>query len=133
MVTSFVIRRFVLLACCISLMPLRAAESPSAPDYASVDAILSAHCLDCHASTDPEGKLVLESFETLMKGGEHRSVVGRFFSPELARGAGTGVWIPARLNPRWIRCTACSKMVDSEKAKGTCLCGAALPGPLAYW
>src|SRR5437762_14342110 len=70
MVTSFVIRRFVLLACCISLMPLRAAESPSAPDYSSVDAILSAHCLDCHASTDPEGKLVLESFETLMKGGE---------------------------------------------------------------
>jgi steroid delta-isomerase-like uncharacterized protein len=69
----------------------------------------------------------------LMKGGEHRSAVGRFFSPELARGAGTGVWIPARLNPRWIRCTACSKMVDSEKAKGTCACGAALPGPLVYW
>src|SRR5438552_1507490 len=68
--SSFVIRHFVLLACCTSLMPLRAAESPSAPDYASVDAILSAHCLDCHASTDPEGKLVLESFETLMKGGE---------------------------------------------------------------
>jgi steroid delta-isomerase-like uncharacterized protein len=69
----------------------------------------------------------------LMKGGEHRSVVGRFFGPELARGAGTGVWIPARLNPRWIRCTACSKMVDSEKAQGKCGCGAALPAPLAYW
>ena len=35
-----------------------------------MDTILSAHCLDCHASTDPEGQLVLESFETLMKGGE---------------------------------------------------------------
>lgn len=69
----------------------------------------------------------------LMKGGEHRSSVGRFFSPELSRGAATGVWIPARLNPRWIRCTACSKMVDSEKAGGKCECGAALPPPLAYW
>ena len=70
----------------------------------------------------------------LMKGGEDRSVVGRFFSPELARGAGTGVWIPARLNPRLNPVhVACSKMVDSEKANGTCGCGAALPGPLAYW
>jgi steroid delta-isomerase-like uncharacterized protein len=69
----------------------------------------------------------------LMKGGEHRSAVGRFFSPELARGAATGVWIPARLNPRWLRCTACSKMVDSEKAEGKCGCGAVLPAPLAYW
>jgi hypothetical protein len=70
---------------------------------------------------------------SLMKGGEHRTAVGRFFSPELARGAATGVWVPARLNPRWIRCKTCSQMVDSEKAKGKCACGAALPPPLAYW
>jgi steroid delta-isomerase-like uncharacterized protein len=69
----------------------------------------------------------------LMKGGEHRSAVGRFFGAELARGAATGVWIPARLNPRWIRCATCSKMVDSEKAEGNCPCGAVLPAPLAYW
>jgi steroid delta-isomerase-like uncharacterized protein len=74
-----------------------------------------------------------DAMTPLMKGGEHRSAVGRFFSPELSRGAATGVWIPARLNPRWIRCTACSKMVDSEKTGGKCGCGAALPGPLAYW
>jgi steroid delta-isomerase-like uncharacterized protein len=74
-----------------------------------------------------------DAMAPLMKGGEHRSAVGRFFSPELARGAATGVWIPARLNPRWIRCSACSKMVDSEKAAGKCACGAALPAPLAYW
>ena len=74
-----------------------------------------------------------DAMAPLMKGGEHRSAVGRFFSPELARGAATGVWIPARLNPRWIRCTACSKMADSEKAEGKCACGAALPAPLAYW
>src|SRR5690242_12320264 len=74
-----------------------------------------------------------DAMTPLMKGGEHRSAVGRFFSPELSRGAATGVWIPARLNPRWIRCTACSKMVDSENAAGKCACGAALPAPLAYW
>jgi len=74
-----------------------------------------------------------DAMTPLMKGGEHRSAVGLFFSPELSRGAATGVWIPARLNPRWIRCTACSKMVDSEKTGGKCGCGAALPGPLAYW
>jgi WD40 repeat protein len=42
----------------------------SQPDYASVDAIFSKYCLDCHASKDPEGELVLESFDTVMKGGE---------------------------------------------------------------
>jgi steroid delta-isomerase-like uncharacterized protein len=74
-----------------------------------------------------------DSMAPLMKGGEHRSSVGRLFSPEIARGAATGVWIPARLNPRWIRCAACSKMADAEKAQGKCDCGATLPAPLAYW
>jgi len=35
-----------------------------------VEAIFNQHCLDCHAATEPEGQLVLENFETLMKGGE---------------------------------------------------------------
>jgi len=47
-----------------------AGELTASNDYASVDAIFSKHCLDCHASKDPEGELVLESFDTLMKGGE---------------------------------------------------------------
>jgi len=42
----------------------------TAVDYSSVDSIFAARCLDCHASQDPEGQLVLETFETLMKGGE---------------------------------------------------------------
>ena len=74
-----------------------------------------------------------DAMAPLMKGGEHRSAVGRFFSPELARGGATGVWTPARLNPRWVRCTACSTMVNSNKAEGTCSCGATLPEPIAYW
>jgi mono/diheme cytochrome c family protein len=47
-----------------------AADQPSAIDYSAVDSIFTTHCLDCHASTDPEGQLVLENFETLIKGGE---------------------------------------------------------------
>ena len=39
-------------------------------DYAAVDAVFSEHCLDCHAAKDPEGQLVLETFDMLMKGGE---------------------------------------------------------------
>ena len=49
---------------------LVSASNAAQPDYASVDGIFTKHCLDCHASKDPEGELVLESFDSLMKGGE---------------------------------------------------------------
>lgn len=75
----------------------------------------------------------IEDPAQMMKGGEHRTVVGRFFSPELGGSGGTSVWIPARLNPRRIRCTACSKMTDAEKTQGKCECGSALPALRAYW
>src|SRR5437764_515151 len=61
---------FLILAFFSHLSVLSAAEPSRVPDYTSVDSIFSSHCLDCHASKDPEGQLVLESFETLMKGGE---------------------------------------------------------------
>ena len=47
-----------------------AADSSSALDYTRIDEIFSKHCLDCHASQEPEAKLVLETFDALMKGGE---------------------------------------------------------------
>jgi mono/diheme cytochrome c family protein len=47
-----------------------ALAAPTSADYAAVEKIFSARCLDCHAAKDPEGDLVLESFDTLMKGGE---------------------------------------------------------------
>jgi WD40 repeat protein len=58
----------LLLLCLVGVS--RAAQSSQTPGYASVDAIFSKYCLDCHASKDPEGELVLESFDALMKGGE---------------------------------------------------------------
>src|SRR5947209_182142 len=50
-----------------------AAESTN--DYSSVDALFSKHCMECHDAKDPEANLVLESFETLMKGGESGAAI----------------------------------------------------------
>ena len=53
------------------LLPALARPAAAATaDYAAVEAVFLQHCLDCHAAQDPEANLVLESFTTLMKGGE---------------------------------------------------------------
>ena len=39
-------------------------------DYTAVATLIAEHCLDCHAAQEPEGRLVMETFESLMKGGE---------------------------------------------------------------
>src|SRR5262245_56415218 len=46
------------------------AATPPTTDFARVSAIFAEHCLDCHAAQDPEGKLVLETFDDLTRGGE---------------------------------------------------------------
>ncbi|HKF50529.1 MAG TPA: ester cyclase [Terracidiphilus sp.] len=74
-----------------------------------------------------------EATAQLMRGGEHREAVGRFFSNELGTNALTGVWVPGRINPRRQRCPECSRFLDAEKAQGKCGCGAALPEFPAYW
>ena len=51
------------------------AAAPPSAAYTDVDAIFSKHCLDCHAAVDPEAKLVLENYDTLVKGSENGSVV----------------------------------------------------------
>jgi WD40 repeat protein len=64
---------FSLAGCALALLSAPAislAESQSTNEYAAVNAIFTENCLDCHASQDPEGKFVLESFDTLMQGGE---------------------------------------------------------------
>jgi WD40 repeat protein len=54
-------------------LAVRAFAAP--PDYAAVDTIFSKYCLDCHDSKEPEGKLVLENYEGVMKGGENGVVI----------------------------------------------------------
>jgi WD40 repeat protein len=61
----------VMLLCAVA----SAAEAPATNDYAAVDAIFSKYCMDCHAAQDPEAKLVLENFDSLMKGSENGPVI----------------------------------------------------------
>jgi steroid delta-isomerase-like uncharacterized protein len=76
----------------------------------------------------------LNSTAPLMKSGEYRAAVGRYFQSELGgRGGATGMWIPGRLNPRRVRCEECSKMAPVSDTIDRCSCGATLPDPLAYW
>ena len=68
------------LAAALCLLAGRAAAVTN--DYAAVDAIFNTHCLECHGSKDPEGGLVLENFETLMKGGELGAAIAPGHSAE---------------------------------------------------
>ncbi|MBI2928270.1 MAG: hypothetical protein HYY24_21585 [Verrucomicrobia bacterium] len=69
----FVLRHLALVfASLVALLPApaRAADTVASSDYSTVEPILAKHCLDCHAAQDPEAELVMENFETLMKGGK---------------------------------------------------------------
>lgn len=68
----------------------------------------------------------------LMRGGTHQKSMKPFFSGEMASSAFTSVWVPARINPFWVRCDACGRMSDGEPS-GQCGCGAALPEHPPYW
>ena len=64
--------------------------------------------------------------------GTHPEAVRKFFGPDFASGGMTGVWSSGRFST-WIRCPACMRMANVDKAKGKCPCGEELPEPLAYW
>src|SRR4051812_50035967 len=53
-----------------------AAQTSDKPTYAQIQAIFSKHCVSCHNAKDEEGELVLESYATLLKGGEDGAAVG---------------------------------------------------------
>ncbi len=68
-------RHGLVLAALALACRLDAAEPASPSDFAPVAQIFQKHCLDCHASQDPEKNLVLENFDTLMKGGDSGKVI----------------------------------------------------------
>jgi steroid delta-isomerase-like uncharacterized protein len=75
-----------------------------------------------------------ESMAPLMKIGEHRAAVGRYFgTSDYGYGGMTGVWTPHHLGARRVRCPECDKMASVEVPDGKCSCGMVLPEPLAYW
>lgn len=69
----------------------------------------------------------------LLTGGSHADAMKRFFGMELTSGGFTSVWVPDRINTRWVRCVSCGRMSDHERSAGMCACGKKLPDPLAYW
>jgi steroid delta-isomerase-like uncharacterized protein len=68
-----------------------------------------------------------------MTQGTHKTAMQAFFSENLSAGGFTSVWVPARLNPVWVRCPECGKMGDHAKNAGLCACGAALPPAPPSW
>jgi steroid delta-isomerase-like uncharacterized protein len=69
----------------------------------------------------------------MLTGGSHANAMKAFFGPELSAGGFTSVWVPDRINARWVRCGSCQRMTDHERGAGTCSCGQKLPEPLPYW
>jgi mono/diheme cytochrome c family protein len=69
--------RFIpILICLLALTAgLTAAGLAPTSDYAAVEAIFTENCLDCHGSTEPEGKLIMESFDQLIQGGKSGPVI----------------------------------------------------------
>ena len=69
--------RFIpILICLLTLTAgLTAAGPAPTSDYTAVEAIFTENCLDCHGSTEPEGKLIMESFDQLIQGGESGPVI----------------------------------------------------------
>jgi WD40 repeat protein len=63
------------IAFCLSLFASALYGAAPTNDYSSVEAIFVERCVECHESQEPEGKLVLESFAALMKGGESGAVI----------------------------------------------------------
>jgi hypothetical protein len=105
-----------------------AAELLSVPGFISiVAATIGDRMMTITAWDSPD------SVAQLMKNSEHLSSIGRYYRDEIGRGGATGVWVPARLNPRRIRCTSCTTMAVADSAQGKCTCGATLPVPLVYW
>lgn len=50
-------------------------SAAAAADFSAVAKIFSDHCLDCHGVQEPDGQLVLETYELMMKGGESGQVI----------------------------------------------------------
>jgi WD40 repeat protein/mono/diheme cytochrome c family protein len=67
------IARLAAIAAAFLTIAVRASGATN--DYATVDAIFVKSCVECHASDEPEGNLVLETFDALMKGGETGSAI----------------------------------------------------------
>lgn len=66
--------RFLIAAILFSTLSFatgRAETAPNPPTYSQVRAILANRCLSCHDAKEAENNLVMETYESLMKGGDN--------------------------------------------------------------
>src|SRR3954467_2331599 len=69
-------KRFLCITVFFALAaPVFAADAAPKPTYSQVRAIFAQHCLSCHDSKEQEGSLILESYPTLLKGGDSGAVI----------------------------------------------------------
>jgi hypothetical protein len=68
-----------------------------------------------------------EAPHQLMSSEGHRRAMGHFFRQNLGTAVHTAVWTANHLNPLWVRCADCERVVDYDAAQGACTCGEALP------
>src|SRR5437016_3625526 len=61
---------FILWVSCVFVLRSSGQEKVEAPSYAKVYEIFAKNCMSCHNPKEMKGELNLESYETLMKGGE---------------------------------------------------------------
>lgn len=67
-----------------------------------------------------------------LRRGTHAETMAPFFRGELASAGFTSVWVPHHVNPYWVRCDGCGRMVDSATGPA-CACGARLPVRPTWW
>jgi len=73
-----------------------------------------------------------EHTKQLMRGGSHSEAMQKFRS-YLSDAGFTSVWVPDHINPLWVRCTKCRKMIDYERSADVCNCGQPLPEAPSYF
>src|SRR3954465_2539742 len=69
-------KRFLCITVVFALAaPVLAADAAPKATYSQVRAIFAQHCLSCHDSKEQEGSLVLETHQSLLKGGDSGAVI----------------------------------------------------------
>jgi mono/diheme cytochrome c family protein len=69
-------KRFLCIAPVLALVaPALAADAAPKATYSQVRAIFAQHCLSCHDSKEQEGSLILETHQSLVKGGDSGAVI----------------------------------------------------------
>src|SRR5438876_5684290 len=69
-------RKYFSIAIVFALVaPAFAADAAPRPTYSQVRAIFAQHCFSCHDSKEQEGGLILETHQSLLKGGDDGPVL----------------------------------------------------------